>query len=476
MPVLLGKLVVVETKQIPEREGTLQVNRKAGFGRVGVSGDGSGCVSLAGAVTLIETARVSGLLEALVVELSPWHRDGGKHHPGKVLLDLAVALAVGGDCPADGAVLRECGAVFGPVASAATISRVIDRLAADVDGALTAVRRARATARSRVWQLGGIPQREAADWLIVDADATVVESYSVKESAAGHYKRGFGFAPMLAYVDHGRDGTGEPVAAILRAGNANPNTAEDQIAAVELALAQLPIGHDQRVLFRADSAGCSHVLLDWLGTRKIAFSVGFARRQPVDVALEALSKRAWRPARDADGAAINGVQVAELTRLMDLSGWPRGMRVIARRERPLPGTQLRFSDTDGYRVSVFATNTDGAIADLDRRHRQRARVEDRIRAAKDTGLRNLPYQDFASNQLWCEIVSLAQDLTAWMQQLAFTGVYRVAEPKTLRLRIFNAAGRLTTSGRRLHLRLAKTWRWTPDIITSLDRLLALDSG
>src|SRR5689334_21000669 len=126
------------------------------------------------------------------------------------------------------------------------------------------------------------------------------------------------------------------------------------------------------------------------------------------------------------------------------------MRVIVRKERPHPGAQLRFTDLDGHRFTCFATNTrKGQLAALELRHRRRARCEDRIRNAKDTGLRNLPLHGFDQNQIWCELVAMACELTAWMQMLALNGPARAWEPKRLRLRLFAAAGRLARGGRRL---------------------------
>ncbi len=146
--------------------------------------------------------------------------------------------------------------------------------------------------------------------------------------------------------------------------------------------------------------------------------------------------------------------------MLDLASWPKGMRVIVRKERPHPGAQLRFTDIDGHRFTCFATSTKGGqLADLELRHRRRARCEDRIRCAKDTGLRNLPLHGYAQNQIWCEIVALACELLAWMQMLALTGPARRWEPKRLRLRIFTCAGRIVRGGRRLRLRLAASWPW-----------------
>ena len=152
--------------------------------------------------------------------------------------------------------------------------------------------------------------------------------------------------------------------------------------------------------------------------------------------------------------------------------------MIARRERPHPGAQLRLTDTDGWRITLFATNTGhGQLADLEVRHRLRARAEDRIRALKDTGLANLPLHDFAQNSLWLELVLLAADLLAWTQTLALADTpARRWEPKRLRLRLFAVAGRLVTSGRRTRVRLARDWPWTPLVLDEITALRPMHSA
>jgi hypothetical protein len=491
VPVLQGKLMGVETVSSSGQKGTSEMKHRRAFPRLVVSGDGEGCVSLAGTQLLTETAAVSGLDVALSSQLSRWRLPLAVHDPGKIVLDLAVSLAVGGDCPADVAALREQPELFGLVASDPTVCRLIDRLARNIDAALSAVRAARAAARARVWELVGPPgcdrdsTEEAGDddevdvgngepvLVIIDGDGTLLDAHSEKEQAAPTFKRGFGFHPLLAYIDHGPTGTGEAAAVVLRPGNAGANTAADQIALIGLALAQLPTNQTFRVLYRADGAGCSHQLLEWLVEHGIEFSVGFHANEPVAAAIQMLPRQAWRRALDSDGNPRPGAWVAELTGHLNLSGWPAGMRVIARKEHPHPGAQLRLTDVDGNRITCFATMSGGRLADLEVRHRRRARCEDRIRAAKDTGLRNLPYHDFARNELWCEIVLLAQDLTAWCQTLALTGDYKTAEPKRLRLHLFSVAGQLIHGGRRLRLRLARSWRWTPTVLAATHRLHAL---
>jgi hypothetical protein len=177
----------------------------------------------------------------------------------------------------------------------------------------------------------------------------------------------------------------------------------------------------------------------------LSYSVGFSL--PGDLAsiqkkLASIPDDAWTPAHDADRQVRPGAFVAEVTGLFDLTSWPTGMRLIVRKERPHPGAQLRITDIEGMRITAFVTNTArGQLADLELRHRRRARAEDRIRAAKDTGLTNLPLHDFAQNEIWCALVALAADLVAWMQTRALTGhEARRWEPKRLRLRLLSHPG------------------------------------
>jgi hypothetical protein len=370
------------------------------------------------------------------------------------------------------------------VASDPTVSRLVDALAADAPAALAAIAAARATARERAWSLAGnnAPdhQRSAATPLVIDVDATLVTAHSEKESAAPTFKRGFGFHPLWAFCDHGAPGTGEPLAFVLRPGNAGSNTVVDHIAVLRAALAQLPGGHarGKKVLVRVDGAGGTHELLAWLTRRRLSYSVGFAL--PGDLAgiqqkLATIPDQLWEPAYDADGQRRPGAWVAEVTGLFDLTSWPAGMRVIVRKERPHPGAQLRVTDMDGHRITAFVTNTTrGQLADLELRHRRRARCEDRIRAAKDTGLANLALHDFAQNQIWCAIVALACDLTAGTQTLALTEHQaRRWEPKRLRLRLFSIPARAARTGRRRLLHLAATAPFTALALTALAALTGL---
>jgi len=385
---------------------------------------------------VVATARLAGLGRELSSALAPWRPARAVHDPGKVLLDVATAVALGGDCLADVAAVRAQPAVFGPVASDPTVSRVVAALAADIDVSLPAIRAARATARAAVWArsrpLAGTPGRRRGGQVIIDIDATLVTAHSDKELATPTHKRGFGFSPMCAFVDHGEHGTGETLVAALRPGKASPWAVDDHLEVLEQALAQLPEPERAQVLVRTDTGGCSKAFLRHITEAGLEYSIGV--RRPT-------------------------------TRTGTGQDWPPGMRVIARRERPHPGAQLRLTDHNGWRITCFATNTPPAarwrLADLEVRHRQRARAEDRIRGLKDTGLRNLPFHGYDQNRIWLEIVALAADLLAWTQILAFDEhePARRWEPKKLRFRILAVAGRIIRTGRRRRLRLPREWPW-----------------
>jgi hypothetical protein len=446
----------------------LRVQATNSPGRFEVTTDGAGVVGHAGAALLRELADRLGLTRAL-----GWHRAGGRrrHLDAAVLRDLAVMLADGGDCLSDLAALRDQPELFGPVASTPTAWRVVERLAQDPDG-LARLRAARAHARARAWAAGAHPNVEL---LIVDADATLVLARSdAKQGAAGSYKHTFGFHPLLAYLDRGH-APGEPLAGLLRPGNAPAGGADDLIELVDLALAQLPAAaREQPVLVRSDSAGASTRLAWHLRDNQVGFSLGM----PIDAhAREAIltqPEAAWTPAIDADGQPRDSAEVCELTGWLDLHTWPPGTRAICRREDAHPGAQLRFSDHDGHRFQVFLTDQpDPDLAWLELRHRQRARVEDRIRAAKATGLANLPFDRWRRNSVWLELVLAAQDLTVWTQAVLLDGDLALAEPKTLRYRLLHTAGRIVHHARRVILRLQRSWPWATQLARAFARLRTL---
>ncbi len=350
--------------------------------------------------------------------------------------------------------------MFGDVASVSTARRVLCSVGA---AELDRLRVARAQARARAWAAGAAPEE-----VIIDFDATPVTAHSDKELAAGHYKGGFGFHPLLATC--GR----EVLAGILRPGNAGANNADDHLQVFELALEQLPpAALDGPILARSDSAGASHALADACRETGVRFSFGYAIDERVRAAVLALHEAAWRPINN-DGQPRDGAWVAELTGQVGLDAWPQSSRLIVRRERPHPGAQLSFTDVDGHRFQCFITDQpDHDLAVLEARHRAHAIVEDRVRALKSTGLSNLPFSAFQANQAWLEAALVAHDLTVWTQLLLFDGKHAVCEPKRLRYRLLHVAGKLTRHARQLTLHLPADWPWSAVIAKAFKRLAAL---
>lgn len=421
--------------------------------------DGEGIANHAGSVALRELSDRLGLTGALSAAMESHRSRPSAHDPGHILRDLIVMLADGGDCLSDLSALRDQPQLFGAVASTPTVWRLITSMTElDLDG----LRAARRLARGTAWR-----RQAAPPTLMLDLDSTLVTSHSEKENAAPNFKRGFGFHPVLAYVDDLEDA----LAGKLRPGNAVANNNEDNIEVLELALQQLPeTKHERNILVRGDSALATRAFVAKVREHGLRFSIGLDLYGFVRETILNMAERAWVPAIEAEGERREGAAVCELTGL-DLSAWPAGTRAICRRERPHPGAQLTFTDANGYRFQVFITDQpDTDIARLELRHRGHARVENRIRCAKDTGLENFPFHDFLPNQVWLELVLAAQDLLAFFQRLCLRAESRTWEPKTLRYRLFHAAARVVHSGRRLILRLQRNWAWTPVLDQAFKRL------
>jgi Transposase DDE domain group 1 len=436
---------------------------------VEVTADGAGLVSHAGSVLLAQVADRLGLTKALSLRLAGIKQRRRGHDPGRVIRDLAVMLADGGECVSDLGAVRDQQALFGPVASDSTAFRVIDRVASE-PGLVDALRAAHARARERFWKLHGAPER-----LTIDIDATLITAHSEKENAAGNYKGGFGFFPLQAYADETR----EALSGLLRPGNAGANTAADHKTVLDLALAQIPAQYIEsiEILVRADSAGATHELADHCYEGNMRFSVGYELTESVRAAILEIPEDAWVAALDQDGSVRENGEVAEITDRVDLSTWPDGSRLIVRRERPHPGAQLSFTDHDGYRFQAILTDQhDEDIAVIECRHRQHAHVEDRIRDDKDTGLAKFPFKQFQLNEVWLEIVMLAHDLIVWAQALLLSGELAKAEPKRLRYRLLHVAGRLAFSGRRAKLHLQDTWPWATELTAAFGKLKALPTA
>jgi hypothetical protein len=316
---------------------------------VTATADGEGVVSHAGSRLLADVADRTTLTAELGEALVGLRKPRSRHDPGRVLVDMAVAVADGATTISDVAVLADQAALFGAVASDSTCWRLLDQL----DTAqLGAVALARAGAREVMWaqraELSGqsFPPARAAgrelSGLVIDLDASIVVCHSEKEQAAPTFKKSFGFHPMLAFCDN----TGEFLSAVLRRGNAGSNTAVDHITVLDAALAQLPDQHrhGSPILVRADTAGCTREFLAHVRSRRdeavsCEFSVGWAITAKERAAISAIPAWLWADAVDVDGGHRDGAGLAEITRVLAarvLVGYPSGIRVIVRRDARTP--------------------------------------------------------------------------------------------------------------------------------------------
>jgi hypothetical protein len=450
------------------------VKRSKGLRRVKVSADGVGVVSHAGVGMLRELALDTGLVAGVTAVLADTYAGPWVHAPGRVFADMAVAIADGADCVSHIEVFGDRHEVVGPVASMPTTWRMLDR----IDPAhLPGVAAARAAARERAWTAGAGP--DLAGLLQIDFDATITISHSEgKENAAKTWKKTFGMHPLLVFLDRPEVSGGEALSGLLRPGNAGSNTAADHITVLDHALASLPAqarprpgdADSPRVVARSDSAGATHAFAQTCRDRGVWFSFGFPVDTRIQQIVDQVPDHCWEPAIESDGGIRDGAWVADVTGMLDLTTWPEGSTVILRAERPHPGAQLSFTDADGHRITAVITDIPdkvipGQTAGLELNHRQHARVEDRIREAKNTGLRNLPCRGFAENAAWLETLLAATDLVCWTKLLGFHDVPALAhaEIATFRNLVLHVAARITRGSRRTKLRIDQTWRWATEI-------------
>lgn len=482
-----------------------------------VTAGGTGIVSHAGLVLLRALADKTGLTGGLSRALATDRLV--VHDRGRVLADLACAIADGAEVISDFRVMGDQEELFGLVASVPTCWRALDEIAAGGGRVLARVTAAVNAARRAAWagveaRHGALPGVVIADKVLegmtcLRLDATVVACHSDKEGAEPNFK-GFGLHPLGCWCDN----TAEPLAVKLRKGGAGSNTTADHLEVLGAAITALPPKHRRRLMVTCDGAGASHGLIERLDTlaarpgHQLVYSVGWELGERERTAIRAVPAEAWQIAIDrrgevrerrAEGACgdlrcghrkcwVEEAHVTELTGLLrhgpagdQLDGWPATMRVFARRERPHPGAQLTlFEADDGWRYSLWVTNLPATVrgwranvAYIDAAHRVHARVEDCVRTGKDTGIGKFPSASFAFNQAWLAASLAAATLLAWLRLLALDGPLAKAEPKTLRYRILHAAARLTRSGRQRRLKIAATWPWAPAIVTAWDRTTAL---
>jgi hypothetical protein len=463
-----------------------------------VTAEGAGLVGHAGAVLLRKAADQAGLTGHLSAAL----RKKGTSpllDRGTVLVSLAAAIALGATSMSDIALLAHLAPVLGDAPSGPTVRRALDL--AGTAAMLDKIARARARARAHAWKLiegtpGGFPWLEIAGktlagWLVIDMDATLVTASSDKEGAAPTWKKGYGFHPLGAWLANTR----EPLAMLLRPGNAGSNTFTDHKEVLAAALRQVPARFRKTILVRVDGAGASHDLVKHLlslsSPRKtLLFTCGWMITGADEAAIMQLPRDAWKPGISQDGETEKDKDVAEITHLTSRAGkWPGGLRWIVRRVKPsrrqMPNLTA-YEKKTGWRYSITCTNIPGnGITGvpgshhpqyIDVAHREHAVVETGgVRTAKAMGLRNLPSKTWQVNTGWVIAANIAADLAAWTRLLGChdDDELRNADPDTLRYRIWHIPARLARHARQRTLAISPGWPWTQAFLTCWQRLRAL---
>lgn len=443
-----------------------------------VEGGGEGVVAHVGLHALGTFADRLGLGDALSAQIP-----AGLvvHDRGKVLVQTMLMLAGGGEAVADIERLRSQPMLFGSVPSDSTLWRTVRSID---EATLARLGPAVAGVRAKVWRRTSATTGTAP--VILDIDASLVDIHSDnKEGTAPNYKAGFGFHPMFCFAD----ATGEALAATLRPGNAAANSIADQLAVTDAAIDQLPAeiaaGHHQgddpglvgrAVQVRADSAACSARLAGAWRARNIGFAVVARSNIHIHNAIWAAIGETdrWAPALTQAGEPRDGAQVAELTDLVDLSGWPAGTRLIMRREPLHPGAQTTlFPDAD-YRYWGHYTDAAGDPVPLDVHIRAHAHVEDHIRRLKASGLERFPFADLDANRAWLALVCFGADLVRWFQLLCLPGRLSLAEPKTLRWCVWHTPARVVHRARRRIVRILDGWPTAPHVLGAYQRIAAIN--
>jgi hypothetical protein len=445
--------------------------------RVVVEPGGTGVAAHVGLHALGAFADRLGLGDALSSCL-PWEGPGiPVHDRGKVLVQIALVLAGGGESCLDIEFLRTGDDLFGAVPSDTTVARTIHEITPEKRAVLVA---ALAKVRTEVWRRS--QATKGKDPVVLDIDASLVEIHSEnKEQAAPTYKGGYGFHPMFCFAD----ATGETLSALLRPGNAGANTVADHISVLDAAIAQLPgdvaaghrAGDDEElvrrtVVVRADSAGCTEDFLKACRKRHVGFYVSARSNAQITAAIfDAIGiEEVWLPALAQNGEEKDGAAVAELTSLIEDRKLPEGTRLIVRREPLHPGAQRSLFPSLDYRYWGFYTDQDGDPRDLDVTMRAHAHVEQHICRLKDSGLTRFPFTSFEDNTTWLMVVVLAADLVRWFQLVCLRDAWCDARPKALRWAIFHAPGRLVHSARRRIVRIIENWPTTDVLVDAYRRV------
>ena len=429
--------------------------------RIQIAFDDHRLVANAGLILPVTLAQHLGLGE-LVDNHVDLGRAPGRANAGDKVLTLVASALAGGDCIDDADVLRTGGtarALGGTVKAPSTLGTFLRSFQW---GHVRQLDRVSRELLARAWSAGGGPGDGP---LTIDLDSTICETYGpAKEGARRHgYTGQRGYHPLLAVAA----GTGDVLMSRLRAGRANTvrgaaHFLRETVGRVRYA------GATGQLTVRADSGFYAHALVAVCRAMEVRFSITIRQHVRLRDIIEAIPETDWTPIPYwMDGAA----DVAETT-YTPFQSEPDAapVRLIVRRVKPTPGSQLALFAT--YSYHGFITDRDGELLELEADHRRHAEIENAIRDLKyGVGLNHLPSGRFPANGAWLAVQLIAHNLARWTARIGLGE--QILTTKTLRRRFFSLAGRLTRSARRLTLHLPQHWPWENQFSRALTRLRAL---
>ena len=429
--------------------------------RIRIAFDDHRLVANAGLILPATLARCLGLSRLVDRHLDLGDAPGRANTGDKLLTLVASALA-GGDCIDDADALRSGGTarVLGSTVKAPSTLGTF--LRSFRWGHVRQLDRVSRELLARAWAAVAGPGDRP---LTIDLDSTICETYGLaKEGARRHgYTGQRGYHPLLAIAA----GTGEVLMARLREGRAN--TARGAAHFLRETVGRVRYAGAAGLLtVRADSGFYTHAIVAVCRKIKVRFSITARQHRSLRNLIEAIPESEWRSILYwMDGAAA----VAEITYTpFQTEPDAAPVRLIVRRVKPTPGSQLALFAT--YSYHAFITDREGDVLELEADHRRHAEIENAIRDLKyGVGLNHLPSGRFAANGAWLAVQVMAHNLARWTARIALGE--QVVTTKTLRRRFFSLAGRLTRKARRLMLHLPRRWPWQDQFSSALARLRAL---
>ena len=391
----------------------------------------------------------------------------GRAKTGDKLMTLVASALAGGDCIDDADVLRTGGtacAIGCVVKAPSTLGTFLGTFLRSLRwGHVRQLDRVSRRLLARAWAAGAGPGDAP---LTIDLDSTICETFGLAQDGARHhgYTGARGYHPLLAIAA----GTGEVLMARLREGPGQHRPGRRPLPAGDGGTGALRRGQGATLTVRADSGFYTHALVALCRQLDVRFSITIRQHATLRKLIEAIPEQEWTPIPYwMDGAAA----VAETTYTpFQAEADAAPVRLIVRRVKPTPGSQLALFAT--YSYHGFITDRDGETLELEADHRRHAEVENAIRDLKHgVGLNHLPSGRFAANGAWLAVQVMAHNLARWTARLGLGE--QIVTTKTLRRRFFALAGRLTRSARRLTLHLPKGWPWETQFSRALARLQAI---